>query len=90
MTEYHILDAFGIDNGELDGVDSQRSFVLGAEYGGFRSRMERVAVGRDGSAMGQVHTDNLDRIRAVASRLNLCISVRWVNDDWADVKVVKL
>jgi len=60
MAEFGCIRSFGIDNGELDSVSKQESFVLGYELAQVDARID---AGVD-FEMPLVHIENRDRIEA--------------------------
>lgn len=90
MSDYSLHIPFGIDDGEMDDTGSARAFALGVEFGGVVTQMKSVECGDLDSMGSQVHTENLGRIRAVASNLRLRFMERWINDDWAEIRVRRL
>lgn len=89
MSDYSLQIPFGIDDGELGDSSVVRAFTLGVEFGGMLARMLRLSDGREEPISSQVHTENLGRLRAVASKLGLQMTEKWINDDWVDVEVTQ-
>lgn len=74
--DYHCVEPFGVDHGELDGLRPQEIFVLGVEW-------KAVAVQADGDDGFErpVHVENRDRLAAILERRGRKYRMSFMADD---------
>ena len=80
--EYQMFEPFEIDNGELDGLDNQMCFCLGAEYvqwlERFRSNQDKWDV--------YVIKENAERVANMGRRFNYEVVLETYDDEWTLMK----
>lgn len=80
--EWGLVESFGIDDGELDGLLPHECFTLGVEWRLFYEQLLR------GQAFEQtVHVRNRLRLRALCSRHARRCDVTPVDDQWVTLVV---
>ena len=82
--EYGLIDAFGVDDGELDGLSPQECFALGVEWA-----LVRNDVYEKRKSHRTVHRANVDRLQALSERHGLLVSVEGIDETWAYLKARK-
>lgn len=76
----NIVDAFLIDDGELDGMDVVRAFTLGVEYALARATLldeAKWSLGRQGVT---IHEENIARLKAVAEKRRMRVVFEAVSE----------
>lgn len=73
---FGLVDPFDIDDGQLDGLMPQQVFTLGVEWEMVRARMDA-----DESFSHLIHSENRDRIAAMASRRGRVVRFTAMHDD---------
>jgi hypothetical protein len=76
LANFGLKKSFGIDNGELDGLSSQETFVLGYELADIDHLLERA----DGFRK-PVHADNRQRIEAACKDAERPFRLAWLPGD---------
>lgn len=74
---YRIVRPFNIDDGELDGISRQESFVLGYELALVDVRLET----EPGGFEMPVHADNRGRIQSHADKIGRIVRMDWMPSD---------
>ena len=79
--EFHMIEPFDVDNGELDGLRQSLCFVLGVEWQMVKNQLE------SGKPFERpIHSENLDRIEAMLKRADRGYEVA-MHDDWPTIVV---
>lgn len=81
MAEFHCKESFSIDEGELDGLSSQKCFVLGYELAMITDHWDAGGVPDK-----PVHPENRDRLEAAAERRGVGVEFAVYHDDWLWMK----
>lgn len=76
--EYELVQAFDIDDGELDGLSPQQCFVLGVEY---ESCRQLIIAGK--LFTKTIHSANAERLSRISAALTY--QAKWLNDDWIQI-----
>jgi len=86
---YILLESFGIDNGELDGLTPQECFVLGYEL----SKVSWRAETDHGEFKTLIHAENRSRIVTALAKRNRPHLITWMRNDlsegWLELLVYK-
>lgn len=78
---YSLVEPFGIDHGELDGLTPQEVFTLGVEWQLFRGQLEHPDVE---AFQFQAHTANAERLKAMCKRHGREVKQCWLHEDYAE------
>ena len=76
MAEFGLIKSFQIDNGELDGLSAQETFVLGYELAQIDQLLKATSEIRL-----LVHADNQERIRSACNDANREYRLTWLEGD---------
>lgn len=87
MADFGLIESFGVDDGELDGLSLQECFVLGYEFATITSRVDNGETEFE----TLIHMSNAVRLeralqeREVSTRLAFCHDDK--SETWAILKV---
>lgn len=76
LGKFSLIESFGVDNSELDGLSKQLCFVLGVEW-----EMIRQKVDSGQSFEQSIHSENMERIEALCNRRGMSYKII-PHDDW--------
>jgi hypothetical protein len=86
MAEFGLLESFGIDDGELDGLSPQACFALGVEWQKYWQWSLNYKAGVALPLSPQLlHAANLKRVLALLRKHGVPFSQRLSHDDWAEI-----
>lgn len=96
MSEFGLVEPFGVDHGELDGLTPAQCFALGVEWEMFRRLLEKtVGECSDGTTSFKTayafstmcNERNADRLLAMAERHGRFCESRTKHDGWTELIV---
>lgn len=85
--EFGMVESFGIDHGELDGLTPAQCFCLGVEWQTYyevvQLHQRRRRLPRSPMLLRSV---NRARIEGLLKKHGIPHFIRWMNDDWHEVR----
>lgn len=89
MPDYEMVEDFGIDGGELDGLTLQEAFSLGVEYQMIRHDLDNPKIR---SFSRPIHSQNQARVLSMLVARNRDFTIKYMPEDksenwmWLEVK----
>jgi hypothetical protein len=85
MSEFGLVDSFGIDKNELDGLTPQECFCMGVEWQMFRAQLD---FGEPFIAV--CHFKNVDRLCDLAEKYGRFVESHFAVAGWCEIIVGNL